>query len=77
MSIYTLQAVDNLIERYINRGGEIVTITDGVLGYGTTLLVGDNLKTIVIQEKYLNEWSSGHTIRTYNVTPKKYKEYVK
>lgn len=72
MTTYTLKSVENLIERYINKGGEVVTLSCGVLGYGTTLLIGKGLKTIVITERYVSDWSSTHTIRKYNKTPKKY-----
>lgn len=72
MTYYTLEAVDRLIDRYIERDGVMVTVEEGTLGYGTTLLTGENLKTAVIQERYLNEWSSGHTVRFYNKLPKKY-----
>jgi hypothetical protein len=30
------------------------------------------LKACVIQERYLNPWSSGHSVRFYNELPKKY-----
>lgn len=70
--MYTLQAIDNLMSHYIAKGGEVITIKEGSLGYGTTLLKAEGLKTAVIKEKHLNEWSSGHTVRLYNVTPKIY-----
>jgi len=74
MKTYTLSAIENLIEKYINKGGEIITLSEGVLGYGKTLLKGEGLKTIVIIEKYVSDWSSTHTLRMYNKTPKKYLE---
>ena len=70
--MYTLKAIDNLISHYLDKGGELVTVHEGSLGYGTTLLIANGLKTAVIKEKHLNEWSSGHTVRLYNVTPKIY-----
>ena len=76
MKLYTLEAVDSLINQYIDKGGQVVTIEEGVLGYGTLLLYGDGLKTSVVKEIYLNEWSSAHTIRSYNETPKKYKTFT-
>lgn len=69
---YNLDAINRLIARYEERGGQVRTIEEGVLGWGTTILYGDGLKTAVIQERYLNEWSSTHTIRFYNLTPVKY-----
>ncbi len=41
------------------------------------ILFGEGLKTTIINEVYLNCWSSGHTIRVYNKMPKKYEEILK
>lgn len=78
MGLYTLNACEKLIGDYVNVfGGEIVEIEEGCLGLGKILLhSAPNKKTIVIEEVYLNEWSSGHKVRTYNVTPKKYTKYT-
>jgi hypothetical protein len=74
MTHYTLKAVEDLINRYVERGGEVaIEIVEGSLGYGTTICFGDGLKTAVIQERFQNEWSSTHTITMYNKMPKKYK----
>jgi hypothetical protein len=73
MTHYTLKAVEDLINRYVERGGEVaIEIVEGSLGYGTTICFGDGLKTAVIQERFQNEWSSTHTITMYNKLPKKY-----
>lgn len=76
MKLYSLESIGKLISRYEERGGQTTTVEEGSLGYGTTLLHGDGLKTAIIQEKYLNEWSSGHTIRFYNKMPAKYKSLM-
>jgi len=73
MKHYRLSAVEDLINRYVERGGEVaIEIVEGSLGYGTTICFGDGLKTAVIQERFQNEWSSTHTITMYNKLPKKY-----
>jgi hypothetical protein len=74
MTTYTLEAVQELIQRYYKKDPEMemTEVVEGALGYGTTILQGEGLKTAVIQERYLNEWSSAHTIRMYNKIPKKY-----
>jgi hypothetical protein len=73
MKHYRLSAVEDLINRYVERGGEVaIEIVQGSLGYGTTICFGDGLKTAVIQERFQNEWSSTHTITMYNKLPKKY-----
>jgi hypothetical protein len=76
MKYYTLEAIDKLIDRYTALDGIVVTVEEGSLGYGTTLLTGENLKTAIIQERFLNSWSSTHTVRFYNDIPKKYKEAI-
>lgn len=75
-TIYSLSAVENLIKRYSDKGGYMVEIKEGSLGYGTTILAGEKLKTTIIQEVYLNPWSSGHTVRMYRKCPKKYAKYL-
>ena len=72
MKIYSLDACEKVMQKYIELGGEVNTIEDGTLGLGTVVLTAKNYKTIVIKEVFLNEWSSGHTIRQYRTTPKKY-----
>lgn len=69
---YTSTAVQKLISRYVNKGGEVWTLQEGNLGYGLTMLIGDGLKTVIIREVPENSYSSLHTIRRYNKTPKKY-----
>lgn len=48
---------------------------EGVLGHGDVLLYDDagKLKTYVIREVAINEWSSGHKVRGYNRMPEKYR----
>lgn len=72
-SLYTLEAVEQTIDKWIEAGGEITTVKEGVLGWGLTICHGDGLKTAIITEVPLNEWSSAHTIRIYNKMPKKYR----
>ena len=78
MTNYSLEECENLIARYVNEyQGECDIVEEGVLGLGTIVLHGaKGKKSIIIKEFYLNEWSSGHSIRMYNVLPKKYKILV-
>jgi hypothetical protein len=75
-STYALSACNEIIARYYKLDGDVITIEEGVLGLGTVICFGDGLKTTIIQEIPLNEWSSTHTIRSYNKTPKKYAELL-
>lgn len=76
MKIYTNKTVQDVIDNYIKKGGEIIEVVEGCLGYGTTICIGSGLKSTIIQEVFLNEWSSGHTIRMYNKLPKKYENLL-
>lgn len=72
MTIYSLSTVDELINHYEKNSGNIDEKEEGCLGYGTLVLSAPGLKTAIVREVYLNEWSSGHSIRFYNKTPAKY-----
>lgn len=56
---------DHLICLYQNEGGTAYQIDDGCLGSGTWVLYSedDGLPTIVINERYITSWTSGHYIR--------------
>ena len=73
--LYTSTAVENFINKYLEKGGEVITIKEGSLGWGTTLCRAKGFKTAIIQERFINHWSSGHTVRMYNKCPKKYLEH--
>lgn len=75
-SLYSHKVVDNLVDRYIAKGGEVIQMREPVLGCGDLLLFGDGLKTTVINEVYLGMYSSAHTIRRYNRTPAKYQKII-
>lgn len=74
MNLYSSEAVSDLISKYTDAGGEMYEMRESVLGHGDLLLYdfSGKLKTIVIREVALNEWSSGHTVRAYNKMPAKY-----
>jgi hypothetical protein len=78
MKNYTLITCENLIDKYLNEyQGAMTTVEEGCLGLGVVLLHdAEGKKFIVIKEVFQNEWSSTHTIRMYNKTPKKYQEFI-
>ena len=76
ISTYTLANCERLISQYLELGGDVFTLSEGSLGLGTVICMADGYKTALIQEIYLNEWSSTHTIRQFNKTPKKYLELI-
>ena len=75
-NLYTSTQVENLIQRYVDKGGQVNEIIPGTLGYGLTVLCGHGLKSIIITETYINEWSSGHKVRMYSKMPKKYEKML-
>ena len=76
MKLYGCNAVEQVIEKYVEKGGDVFTLIEGALGYGLTICCGNGLKTTVITEIPLNCWSSGHKIRMYNKMPEKYKKML-
>lgn len=66
MALYTMQAFENLIAVCENDGWEITYLNDGCLLSGDVLLQKSGMRSIVVFEKYLNEWSSAYTMKTFN-----------
>lgn len=63
-NMYTLASIDKLIHDCTDKGYTMETCRDGVLGYGKIVLIGPpGYWNFVIEEHYINEWSSGHTVR--------------
>lgn len=71
---YTLKSLEAFISKYVNEcNGEIHTLEEGCLGLGTVILTNaPNKKSYLIQEYFINSWTSGHILRAYNKLPKKY-----
>ena len=72
MTYYSCSAIDTLISAYQEKGGFCTVLREGVLGCGDMVLSAPGYKSAVVKEVALNEWSSAHTVRFYNVLPKKY-----
>jgi len=73
MKLYTNDAVDKMTAKYLERDGEVTIIEEGCLAcYGLAICSGEGLKFCIIKEVYLNEWSSGNSIKLFNKLPKKY-----
>ena len=69
MRKYCLDNPQEFIDRYIAAGGEIVDSCEGCLGWGTMILQGKGLKNFVLDEEYLNEWSSMMVLYDYGSKP--------
>lgn len=70
MRYIRLNDLENLITRYSEAGGFVYTIEGSLLD--NHILMGKGLKTFIVREQYLNEWSSANQIITYQKLPKKY-----
>lgn len=74
---FSLSECEKLITKYINFGGICTELSEGCLGLGTIILHGAiGKKTVLIQEYYINEWTSGHKIRLFSKLPKKYAKQI-
>ena len=64
-NLYTLESINKLISDCVeNHGYTIAQIRDGSLGYGKLVLIApEGYWNFVIEEIYLNPWSSGHSVR--------------
>lgn len=76
-TLYSLQAAYDLIDKYMSfEDAECITLEEGVLGLGLTVLMAEGKKFVVIKEVPLNANSSAHSIRLYNKCPKKYQDMI-
>lgn len=76
MKLYSYRDAEELMNRYIEQGGDIHILDEGSLVYGLVICEGEGLKTAVIKEVYVSPWSSAQSIRMYNQTPKKYVKMI-
>ena len=76
MKLYTFTQAEQLINKYLSKGGEVHVINEGSLAHGLVVATADGYKSAVIKEVYLNHWSSMQSIRLYNELPKKYQTLI-
>ena len=67
MKTYSTSTITKAIEFLENKGYEIVNVEEGTLGHGHVIAIAPDAShyNVEIQEVYLNEWSSGHTVRNF------------
>lgn len=75
-TVYTIGVAEQVLDRYIKMGGEVIQFDEGVLGVGSWICTAEGKKSTVIKEVYINAWSSGQSIRSYNKLPKKYQKIL-
>lgn len=67
MKLYTNEAVSDFIEEMINSGDATITLlNEGCLLGGDYLVEKEGMKSVLITEKYLNEWSSAYIVRRFS-----------
>ena len=78
MSIYGITDTGNFINEMSENGYECIQTDEGVLGNGDWILLSnDETKyNFEIREKFLNEWSSGQTIRRFSKLSKRLQKEI-
>ena len=56
------RSVRDIIDFYLELGGDSYEIEEGCLGWGITVLTGIAEKSYKITEYHKNYWTSGHTL---------------
>lgn len=77
-ALYSSSAIQQLADEYSKLDdGNVVTLEEGVLGWGLTLMFANaDYKWAVVREVALNEWSSAHKVRFYKELPQKYADLL-
>lgn len=72
----SLTKLDKILAAYEASGKEFIdyTIEGGLLD--SHIIVGEGLKTAIVKEICLNEWSSDYSFRFYNKMPEKYSKVI-
>ena len=70
----TNEQICKLADLYAEKDGVIYTI-EGCLN-DNYIFTGAGLKTMIVKEFSLNEWSSVNVIKRYNKCPKKYEKVM-
>lgn len=65
----SFKLIDRIISLAVYFNCDIYQIHDSVIGYGKIVITSGNNTSLVIAEKYLNCWSSTHTITYYTDIP--------
>lgn len=74
MTLYTRCAVDSLINTFLDEGGRVCVVEEGMDGLGKVICVGEGFKSAVITERYADSMEIGYNIRLYRKLPKKYED---
>lgn len=77
--LYSCSAIAGLIENAEQQGYELVQFKPESLGYGGFVLMAPrpDWENVVVEEVYLNEWSSAHKVRRCRKISKKLQKLIK
>ena len=75
MNVYTAESVEQVREKLSARKGFFCYEFPGTL-VDSYIMGAEGCYTFVVKEKYLNEWSSGVTVRKYRKIPAKYEKVI-
>lgn len=76
-TLYTTSSVSQFIERYVETGGWMHQMEEGILGHGKVILFSHPVwKSVVITEVAVDAWNSAHKIRHYHTLPNKYQKLI-
>lgn len=79
MVLYAYTSIDDFIIWYIKKGGQAYCIDEGVLASGDWILFDKRgkLKSCIIKEVYISDYSSGQSLRRYRKLPEKYAKMIR
>lgn len=79
MVLYTYTSIDDFIIRYMKKGGQAYCIDEGCLTSGDWILFDNRgkLKSCIIKEVYISDYSSGQSLRRYRKLPEKYAKMIR
>ena len=77
--LYSCSAIAGLIENATGQGYELVQFRPESLGYGGFVLIAPrpDWENVVVEEVYLNEWSSAHKVRRCRKISKKLQKLIR
>lgn len=71
MTLYSNTQVENFLASAEDNGCYVTQLNEGSLLGGDYLIEKDGYKTMLITEKYLNEWSGAYQIRKFSTNSEK------
>lgn len=79
MVLYAYTSIDDFIIWYMKKGGQAYCIDEGVLASGDWILFDKRgkLKSCIIKEVYISDYSSGQSLRRYRKLPEKYAKMIR